>query len=271
MTQEIWLAKHPYLQSVADFRAQVEMVAAGIPSPKALVPHWDHYIGDFQAGVPLLHSFNAAIDLRPAGRMVASMVEALASRPLLPPLAEEVRALVAGLHGEQEAPDRAVAWLIHGDNFLPAHPGLLRYLGWTALARFLSQLVGAFASWRDEERWLRSYCPTCGALPGMAQLLRHEPSRLRLLSCACCGTRWRYRRTGCPFCQSEDDHRLAAVVVEGEGGLRIDYCKSCQGYLKTYEGEGNEPLLLADWTSLHLDIIARDRGLKRLAASLYEL
>lgn len=37
------------------------------------------------------------------------------------------------------------------------------------------------------------------------------------------------------------------------------------------EGEGSEGVLLADWTSLHLDVIARDRGLKRLAASLYEL
>jgi hypothetical protein len=30
-------------------------------------------------------------------------------------------------------------------------------------------------------------------------------------------------------------------------------------------------VLLADWTSIHLDIIAQDRGLKRLATSLYQL
>ena len=53
--------------------------------------------------------------------------------------------------------------------------------------------------------------------------------------------------------------------------LSIDYCESCRGYLKTYDGEGSENVLLADWTSIHLDIIAQDRGLKRLAASLYEL
>lgn len=29
-------------------------------------------------------------------------------------------------------------------------------------------------------------------------------------------------------------------------------------------------LLLSDWSSLHLDVLAVDRGLKRLAASLYE-
>ena len=45
----------------------------------------------------------------------------------------------------------------------------------------------------------------------------------------------------------------------------------CSGYLKTYDGEGSESVLLADWASLHLDVIARDRGLKRLAASLYDL
>ena len=104
----------------------------------------------------------------------------------------------------------------------------------------------------------------------MAQLIGKDPGRLRKLSCGCCKTRWRYRRTGCPFCDSQDEHRLTAVAVEGEGGLRIDYCETCSGYLKTYDGEGDESLLLADWSSLHLDLIAHDRGLKRLAASLFD-
>jgi FdhE protein len=64
---------------------------------------------------------------------------------------------------------------------------------------------------------------------------------------------------------------LSALAIEGEKYLRIDYCQLCRAYLKTYDGEGNETLFLADWTSLHLDVIARDRGLKRLASSLYEL
>ena len=43
------------------------------------------------------------------------------------------------------------------------------------------------------------------------------------------------------------------------------------GMSKRTEGTGSESVLLADWTSIHLDVIARDRGLKRLAASLYAL
>ena len=51
----------------------------------------------------------------------------------------------------------------------------------------------------------------------------------------------------------------------------IDYCESCRGYLKTYDGHGNEEVMLADWTSLHLDALAHDRDLLRRGASLYEL
>jgi len=145
----------------------------------------------------------------------------------------------------------------------------LRYLAWTASARYLRPVVRAFEAWRDEDRWLRRYCPTCGSLPAMAQLVGVDQGRKRLLSCGCCGTRWQFKRTGCPFCDA-DTQRLASVAIEGESGLRIDHCESCGGYLKTYDGEGNETLLLSDWSSLHLDLIAHDRGLKRLAASLYD-
>jgi FdhE protein len=61
------------------------------------------------------------------------------------------------------------------------------------------------------------------------------------------------------------------VKPEGESGLRLDACESCRGYLKTYDGRGSEDVLLADWTSLHLDVLALDRGLERRAASLFEL
>jgi FdhE protein len=271
MTQDVWLSKHPYLRSVADLHAQVATAAASMPSRGAGIPNWTDYISDYQAGIPLLRSSGAAIDLEPTGEMLVSLVESLASRPISEELAAECRLLENQLRGETNAPCRAVAWLLDGEDFEPAQPGLLRYLGWTALARFLSPLVDGFGSWREEEQWLRGYCPTCGSAPAMAQLVGIDPGRLRFLACGCCGTRWRYRRIRCPFCESPDDHKLSALAIEGEKHFRIDYCQSCRAYLKTYTGEGGGAFFLADWTSLHLDIIARDRGLKRLANSLYEL
>ena len=271
MTQDVWLVKHPYLQGVADLQLLIDATLAETPIPGACVPSWDDYISDFHEGIPLLLSPSIAIDFRDSERALTSLVEVLALKPLPEKLAQDSRTLGAQLHSDRDSPRRALAWLFDNDSFVPTHPGLLRYLGWAVLARHLHPVVEAFSGWRDEERWLRSYCPTCGSLAAMAQLVSTDPGRLRFLACGCCRTHWRYRRTGCPFCRSEDDHRLAVVAIEGEAGLRIDYCDACRGYIKTYEGTGSESLLLADWTSLHLDIVARDRGLLRCAESLYQL
>jgi FdhE protein len=271
MVQDAWLTRHPYLKPVAYLHGEVDSAAAEIPVARPSVPRWYRYMGDFQRGVSLLLSSAAAINFRPAERMVVSLVEKLTSSPLPTKLQEEVGAINAELRRDLAAPCRAVAWLLDRGVFASTCPSLLRYLGWTALARHLRPVVDAFAIWRQEERWLRRYCPTCGSPPAMAQLVGADPGRRRFLSCGRCGTRWWYRRTGCPFCEKENNHRLTILAVEGEEGLRIHYCESCGGYLKTYEGQGSENVLLADWTSIHLDLIAQDRGLKRLAASLYEL
>lgn len=271
MTQAAWLTRHPYLASVAEFDAQVATAVANIRSGDVSIPNWDDYTADYHAGVPLLGSSSVAKDFEPAGAVLVSLLENLTSTPLPEEFADQCRDLLNQLRSEKNAPRLAAGWLLEREDFEPAHSGLLRYLGWTALALHLRPLVDAFSSWRDEEHWLRGYCPTCGSRPAMAQLVGVDPGRLRFLSCGCCSTRWRYRRIGCPFCETPENHRLSALTIEGEKYLRIDYCQSCRAYLKTYDGAGSEPLFLADWTSLHLDVIARDRGLKRQANSLYEL
>ena len=270
MTLDVWLAKHPYLQPMADLNARIGAAADALPFSSPLIPPWDEYFEDFRAGVPLLNSSRVAVNLEGAENALVSLVDKLVSKQLPGAFGEEIRELNAQLRADTASPRRAVQWLVDQESFTPSHPGLLYYLGWTVLARYLGPVVDAFGAWRDEDRWLRKYCPTCGAPPAMAQLVGVDPGRLRLLSCGCCATRWRYRRTGCPFCEHEDDHRLAAVAIEGENSLRIDYCETCKGYVKTYNGEGSEAVMLSDWTSLHLDVIARDRGLQRKAASLYE-
>jgi len=269
MTPDPWLAAHAYLRPLADLTAAVDRAAAGIEVRDARIPDWEDYRADFLAGVPLLASADAAVDLEPGGGMAGALMESLASGTSPDRLAVESRALDAELRREPRASRRVAAFLLGDDTFTTPFPGLLRYVGWTAMARFLRPVVIAFDGWRDDERWLRRYCPTCGSLPAMAQLVGVDPGRMRLLSCGCCGTRWQFKRTGCPFCET-DSQRLASVTIEGESGLRIDHCDSCGGYLKTYDGHGNEGLMLSDWSSLHLDLIAHDRGLKRLARSLFE-
>lgn len=268
MTRDLWLERHAYLRPLADLAAQIDRAADGIAVLDARIPDWEDYRQGFLAGVPLLSSPDAGVDLEPGGRMASALLERLALATSPEWLVTQARALDMELRRAPDASRRIVDFLLRDETLAPPFPGLLRYLAWTAMARFLRPVVNAFDGWRDEDRWVRRYCPTCGSLPAMAQLAGADPGRKRLLSCGCCGTRWQFKRTGCPFCES-DSQRLASVAIEGEP-LRIDHCASCGGYLKTYDGQGDETLWLSDWSSLHLDLIAHDRGLKRLAASLYE-
>jgi FdhE protein len=269
MTRDQWLEAHAYLRPLADLSAQIGRALTSIEILEARIPDWDDYRLDFQAGVPLLSSADVGVDLEPGGRMAVMLIARLASDPSPEWLVTEVRALDADLQRAPMASRRIADFLLGDETITSPSPGLLRYLAWTAMERYLRPLVSAFDACRDEERWLRRYCPTCGSLPAMAQLVGADPGRKRLLSCGCCGTRWQFARTGCPFCDT-NDQRLTSLAIGGESGLRIDHCESCNGYLKTYDGQGQEALLLSDWTSLHLDLIAADRGLKRLAQSLYE-
>jgi FdhE protein len=262
VTLDVWLAKHPYLEPMARLDADVDREIDGIALSTASIPDWNAYLPDYVGGVPLLESQSVPIDLEPVEKALPVVAGRLASRSLPGALRREAAALDAAFRSAADPPSCV---LPHESS------GLGRYLIWRLLSRYLCPVVNAFDAWRQEEHWLRHYCPVCGSVPAMAQLVGMDSGLLRLLACGCCGYRWRYLRTGCPFCRNEDGHRLGVIAVEGEGGLRIDYCDQCGGYLKTYQGQGDEMILLADWTSLQLDIIALHRGLKRVAASAYEV
>jgi FdhE protein len=168
---------------------------------------------------------------------------------------------------------RVVEWALAGaePGGAPEGAGVAAFLAWTALRRTLAPVLEDFARWRGA-RWTRSDCPTCGARPSMAQLVADGDLRQRHLACGRCATRWRYRRVACPHCQNEAADRLGALELE-EGGapLRLEYCDDCKGYVKTYAAEGDEALLLSDWSTLHLDALAAGRGLRRAGASLFAL
>jgi FdhE protein len=255
---------------MADLCERIDRVCSQLPLPPVAVPAWEAFQEDLEAGIPLLSSAGARVDLEPVGGVVARLVQRLETEPLPGPIAAEVRALAAELSRRPELSSRIVPFLLGDDSVEVPSPGLLRFLGWSVLARHLRPVVEAFDTWRDDERWMRRYCPTCGSLPAMAQVAGEAQARRRVLSCGCCGTRWRYRRTQCPFCEN-DSHRVSGLKVDGEPELRIDHCPECRGYLKTYVGQGDEPFVLADWTSLHLDLLAHQRGLRREATSLYDL
>jgi FdhE protein len=70
----------------------------------------------------------------------------------------------------------------------------------------------------------------------------------------------------CPFCDNQDHKKRHFFFAEGQEAYRVDVCEHCKQYLKTVDMRklSYEPVLdLEDITTIHLDIIAKEKGLNR--------
>jgi FdhE protein len=268
--RQAWLASHRWLEPVARFQDLVDESIARGPLREVTLSA-EAWADEHASGVPLLHAAAGREVAGPAAEALGALVERLAAADIPGKTGAACRALRAAL-SDPEALAREVERVVSGSapGAPPPHAGLLRLLGWSALRRLLAATLASAAPLRAEERWGRAHCPTCGALPGLAHLATAEGNaRARALACGCCGTRWAYRRIGCPFCGNEAPDRLG--ILEAEGAVRLDVCEDCKGYVKTCVTDCEADLFLADWPTLHLDLAARHHGFKRVGASLYEI
>ena len=115
----------------------------------------------------------------------------------------------------------------------------------------------------DPETWRKGYCPACGSLPTLS-LLKGEEGK-RYLLCSFCGHEWRTDRLFCPACNNRDQESLKYFCGEGEEAFRIDLCDRCHRYIKTIDYrnlEESDPCL-EDLATLHLDILASNKGYER--------
>ncbi len=121
----------------------------------------------------------------------------------------------------------------------------------------------------DPETWLKGYCPMCGSLPSLS-LLKEEVGK-RYLFCSFCGYQWRIDRLFCPFCENKDQESLHYFYGEGEETHRIDLCQKCHQYIKTidYRNLQESDPVLEDLATLHLDLLASQKGYKRPVPNLW--
>jgi FdhE protein len=115
----------------------------------------------------------------------------------------------------------------------------------------------------NTETWTKGYCPICGSLP-LLSLLKEEVGK-RFLLCSYCGYQWQTDRVLCPFCNNKDQESLHYFTAEGEENYRIDLCDKCHQYIKTIDlrAIGEIDPSLEDLATLHLDVIASQKGYKR--------
>jgi FdhE protein len=115
----------------------------------------------------------------------------------------------------------------------------------------------------DPETWQKGSCPICGSLPYLS-VLKDEVGK-RLLLCSYCSYEWRIERLACPFCDNREQESLQYFYAEEEEAYRIDLCEKCHQYIKTVDLrkiESENPYL-EDLATLHLDILASQKGYKR--------
>ncbi|MBE0559140.1 MAG: formate dehydrogenase accessory protein FdhE, partial [Proteobacteria bacterium] len=108
--------------------------------------------------------------------------------------------------------------------------------------------------------WLRGHCPVCGSMPALL-VLQGEGGRKGY--CSWCGTSWALNRIQCPCCDNRDHESQGYLMAEEDPLYRVQYCRLCKYYFKMIdlrEAADSPYLPLEEWTTLHLDLLARQRG-----------
>jgi FdhE protein len=125
-------------------------------------------------------------------------------------------------------------------------------------------------AWRERvpPGWGRGHCPVCGGWPTLAEARGLE--RSRQLRCGACGGDWALAWLTCPYCANADHEQLQALVPETGGETRrVEACRRCGGYIKTFTAltaRAAADVLRTDLASIELDVAALERGYQRPAA-----
>jgi len=145
-----------------------------------------------------------------------------------------------------------------------AEPEALRVAAQMAAVPLLQACGRAFAP-QLAPTWWEGYCPVCGAWPTLTESVGLE--RKRQLRCGRCGSGWALPLLRCVFCGEVGHDQLGYLAPdEAEPVRKVETCRTCNGYLKgltTLRPLAAWAVLLDDLTTVHLDVIALERGYRR--------
>lgn len=263
-----YLESHPFLQERAQIQAVLAEVLANVPA--LAFPKKAELKKLVKAGVPLLQQ--AEWQEKAVTVMAKELPELLQklAKAELPQQMQKAAADWSALADDNvkmqelcqvllQQKDAELQKLVQTDGIEEA---LVRMLGWALVDKLVPAEAKQPQLWQ-ELGWQRNYCPVCGRKPVMSQLRKEENGHARFLVCDGCHAEWPFHRTTCAYCGNDDLKKMHVLEPEGEEKLRLDVCDACHHYIKTYIDEGEEPLYLQDWTSLHLDFACEEQGLKK--------
>ncbi len=148
---------------------------------------------------------------------------------------------------------------------------VLKFLIYESIKPSIILNVEIISKENDMKNWHKGYCPICGSMPDISKL---DKNGKRFFKCSFCNFIWQSDRLKCPFCENTDYKKLHYFYAEDREAYRVDLCDNCKQYIKTVDLRKinyDSFLPVDDIVTIHLDIIAQEKGYKRPVTSLWGL
>jgi len=252
----------PGLSDVLDFFEQVFIARDAVLQHLAVVdPYQDGYdiARRLQEGFPLLEKRHFKYDAAVLENYFFTLLDIVARRN--PGGAAAIRqqsAAAGGLLKNLPPEDSIKALTPFG-----AGSDLMLFLIKECMRPWLEGYAGLLRPKVGEEQWHEGCCPVCGGFPCFAEIFGRENHRR--LFCQDCGASWQFPRLQCPFCGIDEHEKLEYFKPDAAPEYRVMLCRACKRYIKTADFREFFDALVPEVehpATLHLDIIARERGYK---------
>ena len=263
----------PHYRDILDLYAQILGEQTKIQSQlKITVPQVDQKLMQSQLnkGIPLLDREKFAIDLEVGQRLFHTL--SATSQGATSKMGDEIPRITKAIESGNLNLEGLLSKHYDGDYITQeaehcgVDKGVLSFLVHVSVRPSIVAQMEQLKDSLNLEEWLQGRCPICGSPPQIAQLRDEEGKRYLL--CSLCGCQWRWERIACPYCSNKDHKSLHYLYAEDEEAYRVDLCDLCKGYIKTIDSRklGYDPYLdLEDVVTIHLDIIAMEKGYRRSA------
>lgn len=279
-----FLRKHPFLKETQQV---YQCVDAAVAAPQPIAVPSRGVAKTIAEKLPILQQETYQKRMVRAVYLYQGEVFARIAESDVPPLMQEsARAYLAALKKLRKAEKEALitAVLTQSKDAFAAlctqyelNEGFVRSTIWRMIAALIPPQLKEPEAWApdpDRPKFRENYCPVCGRLPVIAELKKFREGRARYLICGGCGTRWLYARVSCVYCGNTNLEKMHTLEPEHDDTMRLDICDVCDCYIKTYrgadDGSADDKIYRQDWASVHLDLLAEEKGLHKKGSPILE-
>jgi FdhE protein len=229
----------------------------------------DDAIAKLEAGVPLLCGIELDFDLDRMNQLAIQLLSviddssegaALKIRSAIESGSLDVGEIVSRLVAGDKNASLQIATSLQLD------AALLHLVTMNALRPALRQWNRDLRHLAENFQWAKDYCFICGGRATIGELRGDRQSKH--LRCAECGADWRVPRLQCSHCGNSEHNTFGYLYAEEKPDkIMAELCDKCHGYLKVITSYGPlDPglLLVEDLATLHIDLIAEERGYERV-------